>query len=166
VDVTTGQAADQRQEAKLARGAELLSIAIEAVGKEEDGLIGLVAEGELRQARGRIPAGLSIAGEPMRLGLKVTAEKGEGHGMCLRAGVGERGGSAEADKGCIAQEADDASNDVAGGILVRCDQDAQARSTNAPAWAGVDTVRLRAIQGGAITGACSVMSGFLQGHRV
>ena len=51
--------------------------------------------------------------------------------MRLRAGVGESGGRAEADERSIAQQAGDTGDDVAGGVLVRGDEDAEAGRADA-----------------------------------
>ena len=78
MNIAAGEAADEGQLAELARRQKLLRITVEAIRKEEDRLIGLVAQCQLGEAGGRLTAGLGIAWEPMCFGLEVAAEQGEG----------------------------------------------------------------------------------------
>ena len=125
VDVAAGQGANERQLGELGGEAKLLGIAVEAVGEEENGLVGLVAQCELGEAGGRLAARLGVAGEPVGLGLEVAGEQGEGDGVSQVALSGEGGGGAEADEGGITEQAGDARENLTRLILMGSDEDAE-----------------------------------------
>jgi hypothetical protein len=162
VDVAAGEASDQLQLADLARVAKLFGVPVKAICEEDNGMIRLVAQGKLGKAGSGLTTGLGVAREPVRLGLKVAAEKGESYRVSPEAAVCERCWSAKANDGCVPEQAGNAGDNVTRGVLVGANQDAESGRA--------DTETIEGLVGSLETGFTPIkgLSGSdsgLDGHR-